>query len=207
MNSMVSLPGPLADSGASFADVLATRRTIRDFAAGPLGLDALSQILFAGQGQIADRRTTPSAGAFYPLHLRVSAHNVEGLDSGVYSHAPAGHSLTFEHGPAVGRELEAAAIEDQPWVASAAAVIVVAADLKAIAEKFHEQPPEGERGARYAHIEAGASAQNMYLQCAASGVAGVLVAGFDDSAVKSALRLPENLEPQILFCAGLPNTT
>ena len=123
-----------------------------------------------------------------------------------YSYAPTGHDLTLEHGPAVGRELEAAALEEQPWVGSAAAVIAVAGDVRAITQKFREQPPQGERGARYAQIEAGASAQNMYLQCAASGVAGVLVAGFDDSGVKTALRLPENLEPLILFCAGPPKT-
>ncbi|MCH9664021.1 MAG: SagB/ThcOx family dehydrogenase [Gammaproteobacteria bacterium] len=202
MTQLISLPAPAQGDSAYFADVLVGRRTVREFSAAALTLDTLSQLLFAGQGQIAERRTTPSAGAFYPLHLWVSARHVSGLDSGVYSYTPAEHGLTFEHGPAVARALDAAALEEQPWVGAAAAVIVVAADMGAIAAKFHEQPPEGKRGARYAHIESGACAQNMYMQCAASGGAGVLVAGFDDSEVKNALGLPENLEPLILFCAG-----
>lgn len=204
MKSMISLPTPTQGSATSFADVLCNRCTIREFAAEPLSLEALSHLLFAGQGQIEERRTTPSAGAFYPLHLWVAARDVSGLESGVYSYAPGEHGLMLEHGADASAALETAALEEQPWVGTAAAVIVVAADIAAIADKFQDQPPAGERGVRYAHVESGAAAQNMYLQSAAGGLAGVLVAGFNDGEVKNALRLPENLEPLILFCAGSP---
>ena len=67
---------------------------------------------------------------------------------------------------------------------------------------FQRQPPQGERGARYVYMETGALAQNVHLQSTALGVGCVLVAGFDDSRVKEALRLPADLEPTALLCIG-----
>ncbi|NYS61244.1 nitroreductase family protein [Halomonas salicampi] len=44
--------------------------------------------------------------------------------------------------------------------------------------------------------------QNVHLQSTALGVGCVLVAGFDDSRVKEALKLPTDLEPTALLCIG-----
>ncbi len=43
---------------------------------------------------------------------------------------------------------------------------------------------------------------HVHLQSTALGVGCVLVAGFDDSRVKKALRLPSDLEPTALLCIG-----
>ncbi len=202
MKEMIHLPDPAGRNDARFADVLVNRQTVREFSPEPLALETVSRLLFAAQGEVDGRRTAPSAGAFYPVQLFLAARQVAGLDNGVYAYMPDGGALACTRSADVSAALEAAALEEQSWVGKSAAVIAIVADVAAACEKFHEQPPEGERGARYAHMEAGAIAQNLYLQCAASGIAGVLVAGFRDDAAKAALQLPGNLKPLILFCVG-----
>lgn len=83
-------------------------------------------------------------------------------------------------------------------------MIAVACDTGAAREAFKAQPPEGVRGERYAHIEAGAVAQNMHLEATALKLGAVLVAGFDDRAAAAALELAATLDPVILFCVGWP---
>ena len=200
----LALPRLVHDGDAGFQHVLRARKTVREFKASPLNLDCVSHLLFAAQGEIGERRTTPSAGAFYPIQLWLCARAVSGLDAGVYMYGPAGRTLTSVRAGDVTGVLCDAALEDQPWIGDAAAVIAILADVGAICEQFREQPPEGERGRRYADMEAGACAQNIYLQCAADGIGGVLVAGFNDAEIKSALGSPDNLEPMILFCVGHP---
>ena len=196
---MIELP---TETATGFAGLLAARRTIRDYADAPLALGQVAGLLKAGQGSLEDRRAAPSAGAFYPVTLWLAARNVEGLGQGVYAYDHRSHALTVVSEGGVSSALDDAALEEQPWVGGAAAVVVVLADVAATRNKFHEQPPDGRRGERYVHMEAGAIAQNMYLQCADAGIGGVLVAGFDDDKVRQSLGLPPELEPEILFCAG-----
>ena len=62
----------------------------------------------------------------------------------------------------------------------------------------------GERGVRYAHMEAGHVAQNVYLQASALDVGTVLVGAFDDREVKRVLQLPQEEEPLGLMPLGRP---
>jgi SagB-type dehydrogenase family enzyme len=89
--SLLALPPPNTNnaSSASLAHVLAARRSERDFAAGaPLRLAAVAQLCWAAQGVTAPPeapgapvkgRTTPSAGALFPLQtfLVVGDNTVE----------------------------------------------------------------------------------------------------------------------------------
>jgi len=71
----IALPAPQRGGAGSLADVLARRRSVREFAKSPLTLAAVSQLLWAAQGVTGSvgQRTAPSAGGLYPLELYLVA--------------------------------------------------------------------------------------------------------------------------------------
>ena len=62
---------PDIEGRATFEGVIAHRRSIRDFRRAPMTSVELGQLLWAAQGvsDPAGLRTTPSAGALFPLEL------------------------------------------------------------------------------------------------------------------------------------------
>lgn len=66
-------------------------------------------------------------------------------------------------------------------------------------------PPCGQRGQRYAWIEAGAAAQNIQLQATADGLGSVLVAGFPDDDTSKVLALNSSIKPLIHLCFDWPD--
>jgi nitroreductase len=98
--------------------------------------------------------------------------------------------------------LENAAIGEQPWIGSAAAIVILAGNIQSMNQHFSEQPPVNMRGERYNYIEVGAVAQNMHLQGTALNLGMVLVGGFSDEAVKAILNQNSKLEPCALLCIG-----
>ena len=84
----VNLPAP-NHCGVPLEEALRKRRSVRRYAQAPLSLAALSDLLFAAQGKTGSAfghalRTTPSAGALYPVELYVIVNNVENLEQGIY---------------------------------------------------------------------------------------------------------------------------
>lgn len=198
------LPAPELQDSESLVGCIGARRSIRQYSKVPLPIGLLSQLLWAAQGITgpAHERTTPSAGGLYPLHLQIAVQRVSELDPGIYEYIAESHSLKLVGDRVPEDTLYELGIGDQPWLKEAAIVIGVAAKLGDAVQHFECQPPKGERGARYVYMETGALAQNVHLQGTALGVGCVLVAGFDDSRVREALRLPMDLEPTALLCVG-----
>lgn len=108
-DEFIALPraeGPLAQEPSLFA-ATQSRRTVRDFAAGPVGLDALGALLWRTlrvQEVIAadpddplsyERvlRPVPSAGAMHATDLWLLCFDVESLAPGVYLYDPLRHGL------------------------------------------------------------------------------------------------------------------
>ena len=168
------------------------RRSTRSFSAGPLSLDALASILWAGQGHTADgHRVCPSAHARYPLTLSVVAGNVDGLVAGAYTYdAESDHLCLIAAGDH--RDIVAeTTLADYRWVKQAAALLLLTGDIDSANHHFADQPPAGRRGERYMWLEAGHASQNIYLQATEAGLGAVLVAGFDDDRLR-------NLDPAIV---------
>ena len=186
---------------------ISARRTCRDFTSRPVSDSAVRRLLWAAQGVTGrgGKRTAPSAHALYPLRLFLTAGNIEGRETGVYELAQDTEELALRKDDDVRQALQEATLEDQPWVGRSAGVITVCADFAAAAEAFAEQPPLGERGARYVYVEAGAAAQNVQLQAVAEGVGCVLVAGFRDAAVANILGLESGIDPVLHLCFGWPS--
>ncbi len=200
----IELPQPERSSLVSVEAAIQQRRTQREYSLEPISLGEVAQLLWAAQGVTGNggERAAPSAGAHYPLTAYLAAGAVSGLGAGLYGYDGETHSLGRVAQGDFRAMLREAALEDQPWVANAAATLVIAANFKAAEAHFHTQPPPGLRGARYVYLETGAAAENVHLQATALGLGLVLVAGFDDEKVKDVLELPEELEATALLCVG-----
>ena len=181
----VDLPAPEARSSVSIEEALAARRSVRRFGAGSLTIAEIGQLLWAAQGSIGlgGYRTAPSAGATYPLELYLAAGSVEDLLAGLYCYSVHEHDLALLRRGDLRQEVAAAAFH-QDWIATAAIVLVIAADYRRTEADY------GSRGKRYVHIEAGHVGQNVYLQAVRLGLGTTEVGAFGDRAIKKALGLP-----------------
>ena len=196
---VLKLAPPQLNGPMSVEQALQQRRSQREFAALPLRLDDVSQLLWAAQGVThgPGYRTAPSAGALAPLEVYLVAARVTGLASGVYRYQPPTHALLAVRAGDRRAQIAAAA-HGQPALRDAPALLVIAAVYPRTVARY------GSRGERYVHMEAGHAAQNVYLQCAARGLATVLVGAFDDAALREALGLPADHVPLALMPVGHP---
>lgn len=193
----LALPTPRRSGGAALAAVLAARRSVREFAAAPITLAELGQLLWAAQGVTGagGGRAAPSAGATYPLELYAAAGSVEGLPAGLYRYLPAAHALLEVAAGDIRGEVAAAALA-QSWIAEAAAIFVVAAVPGRTTGKYSH------RGERFVQIEAGHAAENLCLQAVALGLGSTVVGAFDDQAVKALIGADQPGEPLCLLPVG-----
>jgi SagB-type dehydrogenase family enzyme len=195
----ITLPEAATDAAGSFVATLHERRSVREFSASSLSLEAAGQLLWAAQGVTSSsgERTAPSAGALYPLELYLVAGRVDGLAAGAYRYRAHGHSLRAHVAGDRRRELADAAL-GQTAALEAPAVLVLAALYARTARKY------GARAERYVHIEVGHAAQNVYLQAQALGLGTVIIGAFDDDAVRRVLELAEPEAPLALLPVGVP---
>jgi SagB-type dehydrogenase family enzyme len=199
---MITLPRPALTGRMSLEEALHTRRTVRSFEPTPLSFDQLSQLLWATYGIAAsgeEKRTAPSAGALYPLDCYVAAgeEGVEGLESGVYHYLPSSHALAVLVSGDRRGEVARASL-GQMWMVEAPVMVIIAAEYQRISGKY------GDRGVRYAHLEAGHAGQNLFLQGTALGLGTGIVGAFEDDAVAGALKLPPEHEPLLIVPLGYP---
>ena len=191
----VNLPQPPSAGAISLEEALAQRRSVREFVPGALTLEIVSRLAWAAQGVTApERRTTPSAGATYPLEVYVVAGNVDGLAAGVYRYRPYRHRLKAM---AVGDlRVPLAAAVGQQWISNAAMVVVFTAEFERTTTRYSK------RGERYVHMEAGHAAQNLLLQAAALGLGATPVGAFNDAEISRLLRLPAGETPLYIIPVG-----
>jgi SagB-type dehydrogenase family enzyme len=197
--SEVVLSEPRRDGEFAVERALALRRSIREFAPGPLPLAAVSQLLWAAQGVTHPDglRTAPSAGALHPLEVYLVAGAVTGLEPGVYRYDAQRHRLSLQSaGDSRAGVVEATLGQD--WVAEAPAIIVLAGVYQRTSRKY------GARAPRYVHMEMGHAAQNVYLQATALGLGTTLVGAFRDDELAQVLGLPKHIEPLGLLPVGTP---
>jgi SagB-type dehydrogenase family enzyme len=185
-------------STTAIEEAISNRRSIHEFKNESLLYSNISQILWAAQG-ITDKnrglRAAPSAGALYPLELYVIAGDVGNLASGVYKYRPDKHALVkVSTGDKRINLAEAAA--DQNWIHKAPASIVICAVYERTAQKYKEHAE------RFVHMEVGAVAENIALQCISLEMATVFVGVFDDNKVRSVIDAAKNEVPMCVLTLG-----
>ena len=193
----IQLPRPRLRSGYSFEKVLGERRSVREYSSEALTIENVSQLLWSAQGVTRPDgwRTAPSAGATFPLELYLVAGNVNGLAQGLYRYRADQHKLIQLVNKDLRGDLAAAAL-GQEWMKESAIIIVIAAVYARATQKY------GQRGIRYAHMEVGHAAQNVYLQAASLNMGTTSVGAFDDKRVKEVLKLPSDEQPLGLMPIG-----
>lgn len=189
---IIKLPSPNFKSNTSLEEAINKRRSIRSFKPYKISLQEISQLLWAAYG-ISDKkngfRTTPSAGATYPLEIYYFT------EDGVF------HYLIFEHSVRqvidndLKKELAKASL-GQNFILEAAIDILICAVYERTTLFY------GERGYRYVLIEVGHCAQNISLQAISLGLDSVCVGAFEDKKVKQLLKLSEDLHPLYIIAIG-----
>lgn len=198
----MQLPQPRLEGTVSVEKAVKRRRTIRSYANLPLEIDTLAQLLWAAGGITEDRgfkRAAPSAGALYPMDIYAVAgsNGIASLQAGVYHYQPTGHSLvSIASGD---RQIQLArASLGQMWMAGAPISLVLTAEYSRITGKY------GDRGVRYAWIEAGHMGQNIFLQAEALGLKAGIVGAFHDQQLARDLALPPARVPLLVMPIGYP---
>ncbi|NQT87204.1 SagB/ThcOx family dehydrogenase, partial [bacterium] len=143
MEGTVPLPEPRVEGGEPLWSVVEGRRSVRAFADAPLTLEQLSQLLWATQGISArDRgfafRTSPSAGACYPLNTYLVVHRVEGLEPGLYGYDVESAALRKMARGDLSEAIRGACL-DQSMAAMAAVVFVWTAVPARSKQRYHER--------------------------------------------------------------------
>jgi SagB-type dehydrogenase family enzyme len=190
----IQLPSALIKGKVSLEEAIFQRRSQRNFSKKDLALTQIAQLLWAGGGITAVKqgfhfRAAPSAGALYPLELYLLTR------AGLFHYLSKGHELEVLGDKDLRKPLSQAALA-QDSVASAPVDIVICTVYLRVTKKY------GQRGIRYAHIEAGHVAQNIHLQAVALGLGSVCVGAFNDKEAKSILLLPEDNEPLYIISVG-----
>ena len=196
----MQLPDPTTDGDVSLEMTIHQRRTVRSFHSKELTLKQLSQLFWAAQGITEPggfKRAAPSAGALYPMDIYgvVGEDCIERLNPGVCLYKSATHSFSLTQEGDIRRDIAMASL-GQMWMSYAPITFVITAEYSRIMGKY------GQRGVRYAMIEAGHIGQNIFLQSQPLGLEAGIVGAFADQKVIQVMGIKSTHEPLLLMPAG-----
>lgn len=198
----VQLPKPLERAGVDVLEAIRSRRSRRRYSGKPLTLVEVSTLLYHTIGVTGrawwggPKRVYPSAGGLQPVEAYLVASKVENLNPGLYHYNPGEHSLELLVEGDYSGELERIAL-DQSHVGEAPANIILTVVYRRTASKY------GLRAYRYAHLDAGFAAQNIYLVAEALNLSTVAVGAFYDKELCNLLSVDcEEEIPVLIFPVG-----
>lgn len=193
----ILLPKPSFEGRVPVEAAIRRRRSVRRYQSAPLALSDVSQLLWAAQGLTHPMgyRTSPSAGALYPLEVYLVSGEVTDLKAGVYRYLPASHMLEPVVEEDIRAPLSAAALR-QSAVRKAPAAVVFCAVYERTTSKY------GRRGIPYVHMEAGHAAQNVSLQAVALNLGTVMIGAFEDELVRETISAPKAERPLYIVPVG-----
>lgn len=190
--SSISLPPAAMHGGLPLMEALARRRSSREFARDPLPMPLLSDLLWAayGMNRPGGGRTAPSALNAQEIDVFVA------LPSGAYHYDATAHELRLVAASDLRR-----VTGYQDFVDEAPLDLVYVADHARMS-----LVPVAQRES-FASAAAGAIAQNVYLFAAGSGLATVIRAWIDRTAIADALGLTHDQQVLLAQTVGYPKAT
>ena len=194
----ILLPDPKEDSDVSIEKAIKNRRSVREFMHEDLTIQEISQLLWSAQGiteSAESKRTSPSAGGTYPLEIYINIKDAEELTPGIYKYSPKNHTLVQIVDGKKSLEISNAAL-GQDFINKSPVNIIITAIHERTTQRY------GNRGEQYVHMEAGHTAQNIYLQCESLDLATVGVGAFNDDEVAQILQLNEEEHPLYIMPIG-----
>ncbi|MEE8508211.1 MAG: SagB/ThcOx family dehydrogenase [Myxococcota bacterium] len=179
----MALPKPGTCPRTSVEEAIRKRCSVRSFRAEPVALDDLGFVLEMAQGHTALRR---AAG----VDLYLAAHQIEGLEPGLYRYQPLAHQLALvQEGDLRGAMIRACLGQERAGSAAAGLLMV-----GRVAEAASHA---GDRAYRYLLLESGGIAQRIYLAAAATGLGARNLAAFVDDDLNRLAGLDGRLEAVI----------
>jgi len=172
----MKLPDPRTSGGQPFFDVLKNRRTIREFKTDMLSRQDLSNLLWAAWGinrPDSGRRTAPTWANFQEFTIFVATKD------GVWRWDDTDNTL-YPHSTEDIRPLT----QNRDFTTVVPVMLVYVADY----DKMQRAGSDREREL-ISWTDAGFISQNVYLYCAAEGLATVVMGGIDREAVSGAMKL------------------
>lgn len=187
---------PLHSPADGLQKLMTARRSVRSWSQRPVSTKQLGNLMAAFAKSRSGMRTFPAAGATYAVEVYCLLNRVDGGLSGkVVRYNADNHSLSV-----IG---SAPAPEDIPGLinlegdGSVPPLIFVIALLAARTTAKY-----GERGGRFALIEAGQALQNLALRIEAEGLAGVELGGLLDDRIRALLKLDRAAKIALGFACG-----
>ncbi len=188
----IKLPEPKIDQAKSLVQALKDRKSSREFGAGTLPLQTLSNLLWAGFGinrPDSGRRTAPSAKNWQEIEVYVATAQ------GMYLYDAKGNTLV----PVVSGDVRALC-GVQPFVKDVAVNLVYVADMKKTEEV------KGLDTTALTFADTGFIAQNVYLYCAAEGLPAVFRVLIDRQKLGEAMKLRPDQKIVASQSVGLPKS-
>jgi SagB-type dehydrogenase family enzyme len=181
-------------------DVIARRKSVRDFQPRPITLGELGYLLWASAGirrteQGYEFRSAPSAGALYPIETYVIANRISELEPGAYHYGIHNHELERLRAGDLRRHLTAAAL-GQDLCAAAAAVFIWTAIFARCKWKY------GQRAYRYVYLDAGHIAQNLALAAVSLDLGSCQIGALFDDEVNKLLDL-DGVEESVVYMSAV----
>ena len=202
----ISLPPPVVQGGPRLWEVLLTRRSVRAYNRDPLSMENLSQLLWATQGITASigeykLRTSPSAGALYPIETYLLINKVDDLEPGLYHYDVETQRLDVLKLGDYSREARAGAL-DQQMVLHAAVVFIWSAIFQRSKWKYLQ------RAYRYIFLDAAHIAQNLALATEGLGLGSCQIGALYDDYLNELLGL-DTAEESVIYMSsvGRPRKT
>ena len=185
-----TLPPPALPGDKSLEAALRARQTQRSFETRPLPEEILSGLLWAANGvnrPEVGRHTAPTAMNRQEIDVYVAKAD------GLFRYEPKDHRLER-----LSTEDLRAATGKQAFAATVPVDLVYVADMGKAAGATPEEK------AFYAGADTGFISQNVYLYCAAMGLATVVRANFDGAALAKAMGLPDGRQVTLAQSVGYP---
>jgi len=199
MSGEIKLPGPNIDEGYPLIGALKTRRTRRRWSSQECSAQELSNILWAGcgvtlvgKGKAKNRRTAPSASNAQEISIYVARQD------GLFHYDEGHHALV----PINGKDLRGL-IGTQKMMKSCPLGLIYVADFDKLATYARS---DSARARFVAGTDTGFISQNIYLYCAAAGLATVIIGMVDRKTLHDEMGLGEREEITFTQAIGALNT-
>jgi Nitroreductase family len=187
----IELPPPIMEGGRSLMQSLKDRQSIRDYSERSLPQQILSNLLWAAWGvnrAESDGRTAPTWRHVHALDIYLA------MADGVWRYEPKGHRILF-HMPG---DLRAQTTTGQPFVATAPLSLIYAFDMSKVSGTAESE------GIAAAAACVGMVGENVYLYCAAEGLATVFRQSVPGAKLARVLNLPSAQIIQFAQTVGYP---
>jgi len=183
----IKLPMPNLNRIININEIIKKRKSIREFSDKPISLDDISYLCWFSTGiqRIEHNfrfRTTPSAGALYPIETYLVVNNVDNLEQGIYHYSILDYSLEIVKKGNFKEKMVMAAL-GQEFCRSASIIFCHSAIFGRSIWKYSQ------RAFRYIYIEVGHIAQNLSLAVAALNLGGCHIGAFFDDLINDIIGL------------------